>query len=146
MTMKRKFGDDEDIKIEATMFDGYELSPKLGDDSIGDDLRLHISLLVDVSKGNGSDDLEFVCSAWPDSLEVQSVYLLRRDRMPSRPYMGPDIRKLNEDFRKVLHEYLGARGIDDELSVFLHDYMLNKDRIELIQWLRNVKSYVKKVG
>lgn len=55
-------------------------------------------------------------------------------------------RKLNEDFRKVLHEYLGARGIDDELSVFLHDYMLNKDRIELIQWLRNVKSYVKKVG
>lgn len=92
MTMRRKFGDDEDIKIEATMFDGYELSPKLGDDSIGDDLRLHISLLVDVSKGNGSDDLEFVCSAWPDSLEVQSVYLLRRDRMPSRPYMGPDIR------------------------------------------------------
>ncbi|EXB38645.1 Uncharacterized protein L484_014460 [Morus notabilis] len=146
MTMRRKFGNGEDIKIEATMFDGYELSPKLGDDNVGEDLRLHISLLVDISKGNGSEDLEFVCSAWPDSLEVQNVYLLRRDRMLARPYMGPDIRKLNEDFRKAVHEFLGVRGIDDELSVFLHDYMMNKDRIELIQWLRNVKSYVKKIG
>lgn len=55
-------------------------------------------------------------------------------------------RNLNEDFRKAVHEFLGVRGIDDELSVFLHDYMMNKDRIELIQWLRNVKSYVKKIG
>lgn len=93
--MRRKFGNGEDIKIEATMFDGYELSPKLGDDSGGEDLRLHISLLVDISKGNGSEDLEFVCSAWPDSLEVQNAYLLRRDRMLARPYMGPDIRSVS---------------------------------------------------
>lgn len=90
--MRGKFGDTEDIKIEVTMFDGYEVIPKLGDDSPGENLRLHISLLVDISKGDGSNDLEFVCSAWPDSLEVQKVYIIQRDRILARPYVGPDFR------------------------------------------------------
>lgn len=92
ITMKGKFGDTEDIKIEVTMFDGYELLPKLGDDCSGENVRLHISLLVDISKEDGSNDLEFICSAWPDSLEVQKVYIIRRDRMLAKPYMGPDFR------------------------------------------------------
>lgn len=93
ITLKGKFGDTEDIKIEATMFDGCESVPKLGDDSDDEeDLRLHISVLVDISKGDGSEDLEFVCSAWPDSLEVQKLYVVKRDRMLARPYMGPDFR------------------------------------------------------
>lgn len=90
ITMKGKFGDTEDIKIEVTMFDGYQLVPKLGDDSSGESVRLHISLLVDISKGDGSNELEFICSAWPDSLEVQKVYIIRRDGMLAKPYMGPD--------------------------------------------------------
>ena len=90
--MRGKFGDDEEIKIEVTMFDGYEVVPKPGDDDSGEDVRLHISLLVDISKGDDSEDLEFICSAWPDCLEVQNVYILRRDKKLARPYMGPDIR------------------------------------------------------
>ncbi|KAF3446219.1 hypothetical protein FNV43_RR11398 [Rhamnella rubrinervis] len=142
ITMRGKFGDTEDIKIEVTMFDGYEVIPKLGDDSPGENLRLHISLLVDISKGDGSDDLEFVCSAWPDRLEVQKVYLIRRGKIPARPYMGPDFRKMNGKIQKTVYEYLEARGVNDELSVFLHEYMMNKDRTELLRWLCNVKSFV----
>lgn len=58
-------------------------------------MRLHISLLVDVSKGNGCEMLEFLCSAWPDSLEIRNVYLFRKEmqeKMHSWPYMGPDSR------------------------------------------------------
>jgi complement component 1 Q subcomponent-binding protein len=51
---------------------------------------------------------------------------------------------LNKELQKRLREYLEARGVNDELSFFLHDYMLNKDRIELIQWLGKVKSFVEK--
>lgn len=54
------------------------------------------------------------------------------------------VRRLNGNFQKLLRDYLGARGIDDELSFFLHDYIMNKDRIELLQWLRTVKSVVEK--
>lgn len=93
--MRRKFGDTEEIKIEVTMFDGYESVPKNGDDLSGEDVRLHISVLVDISKAGGSNDLEFLCSAWPDRLEVQKVYVLHRaknHRMLAKPHMGPHFR------------------------------------------------------
>ncbi|XP_062164448.1 uncharacterized protein At2g39795, mitochondrial [Alnus glutinosa] len=142
ITMRGKFGDAESIKIEATMFDGCVPVPRLGDDSSGVDMRLHLSLLVDISRDDCGDELEFLCSAWPDLLEVQKVYMLRRDRMLARPYMGPDFRKLDAKIQKALKEYLEARGVNDELSVFLHEYMMNKDRTELIQWFGNVKNSV----
>lgn len=144
MIMRGKYDDIEDVKLEVTMFDGYVTVPKLGDDASGEDVRLHISFIVDVSKGDGGENLEFLCSAWPDRLEIQKVYLLRGEKMPGRPYMGPDFRKLNKVLQKRLREYLEARGVNDELSFFLHDYMLNKDRIELIQWLGKVKSFIEK--
>jgi complement component 1 Q subcomponent-binding protein len=51
-------------------------------------------------------------------------------------------RKLDAKIQKALKEYLEARGVNDELSVFLHEYMMNKDRTELIQWFGNVKTSV----
>ncbi|XP_037493670.1 uncharacterized protein LOC105637577 isoform X2 [Jatropha curcas] len=95
MTMRRTFSYCEDIKLEVTMFDGYETVPNTGEDSSGEDVRVHISVLVDISKGDGGDALEFLCSAWPDCLEIRKVYLLSRDNTPARPYMGPNFRSLN---------------------------------------------------
>lgn len=90
ITLRSKFQEGEDIKIEVTMFDGCIPTQKANGDST--DLQLHISLLVDISKGDGCGDLEFLCSSWPDSLEIQKVYLLRRDLMLANPYMGPNFR------------------------------------------------------
>nr|XP_016486926.1 PREDICTED: uncharacterized protein LOC107807121 isoform X3 [Nicotiana tabacum]XP_033515027.1 uncharacterized protein LOC104108036 isoform X3 [Nicotiana tomentosiformis] len=53
ITLRRKFGSDEHIKIEATMFDGSITVPKSSDENIGEDVRLHISVLVDIWKGQG---------------------------------------------------------------------------------------------
>ncbi len=53
-------------------------------------------------------------------------------------------RKLDGKIQKTLKEYLEARGVNDELAVFLHEYMTNKDRNELIRWLANVKNFVEK--
>lgn len=99
VTIRGKFGDSEDIKIEATMFDGFENVPAFGDDSSGVNVRLHLSLIVDILKGEGGNELEFVCSAWPDCLDVEKVYILRRGQMSALPYLGPD-------FRFELHFYL----------------------------------------
>ncbi|CAH9086184.1 unnamed protein product [Cuscuta europaea] len=143
VTLKRKFQDDEDIKIEATMFDGsVPIAPKSGDES-NEDVRLHISLLVDIWKKGGCDSLEFVCSAWPDSLEVQSVYIFKREGLQlSQPYMGPNVKNLNNKLQDGVYEFLERRGIDGELSAFLHNYMMNKDKTELIRWLRRIKSFI----
>lgn len=124
------------------MFDGCIPTQKANGDST--DLQLHISLLVDISKGDGCGDLEFLCSSWPDSLEIQKVYLLRRDLMLANPYMGPNFRDLDPKLQNALCKLLEARGINDELSGFLHEYMLNKDRTEFVRWLGKLKSSMEK--
>ncbi|KAK9683492.1 hypothetical protein RND81_10G145000 [Saponaria officinalis] len=140
--LQRKFGEKEDIKIEATMFDGCVSVPKPGDDDDGDNIRLHISLLIDIHKGEGSDGLGFVCSAWPDSLEIMKVYTLRSNGLPPKAHMGPNLGKLDPKLRKALHDYLEARGVNEDLAFFLHHYMVNKDRSELLRWLDKLKSFV----
>ncbi|XP_028805892.1 uncharacterized protein At2g39795, mitochondrial [Neltuma alba] len=144
ITMKGRFGDKEEITIEATIFDGYAQVPKLGDDSAGVNVHLHISLLVDISKEECGSELEFVCSAWPESLEIQRVYILRRDSAQAIPYTGPDFRTLNTEIQNKFLEYLKTRGINNELCAFLHQYMANKDRIELLRYLGSVKSFIEK--
>ncbi|TKY58095.1 mitochondrial protein [Spatholobus suberectus] len=144
VTIKGKFGECEDIKIEATMFDGFEHVPACGDDSSGVNVRLRLSLIVDISKGEGDSELEFVCSAWPESLNVEKVYILRRGCMPARSYIGPDFRGLNAKVQEKFYEYLDARGVNNELVVFLHEYMMNKDRIELLHWMDSLKSFVER--
>lgn len=91
--LRGKYGEKEDIKIEVTMFDGAVQAPKAGDSDKEDDMKLHISLIVDVSKGEKCDNvLEFICSAWPDSLEIQKVFMLKRDRMAVKPFVGPNFK------------------------------------------------------
>lgn len=46
--------------------------------------------------------------------------------------------------RRSVVAYLEERGVDDELAEFLHEYMVNKDKSELLRWLRIVESYVQK--
>lgn len=90
ITLRGKYGGDEHVKLEATMFDGYE--------NTGSDVKLHISLLVDISKGDGSDLLEFACSAWPDRLEIQKVYVFSPDGPLAKPYTGPNFRYMFPSF------------------------------------------------
>ncbi|CDP18788.1 unnamed protein product [Coffea canephora] len=141
ITLRGKSTEDEHIKIEATMFDGSVCSPPSAAECSGEDVRLHISLLVDIWKGDGNELLEFVCSAWPDSLEIQKVYIFRRDNSPMGPYMGPNVRGLKLALVSGLYEFLRTRGVNDDLSLFLHEYMMNKDKGELINWLGKVKKF-----
>ena len=93
ITLKKKFGEKEEIKIEVTMFDGsipVEKSDK--GIPIGPDVEFHITLIVNISKGEGSDILEFVCSAWPDSLEIVNVLVRWKDKKPDQLYMGPEFK------------------------------------------------------
>lgn len=144
MIMKAKYGESEDIEIKVSMFDAVDVVPKPGDDSAGENVRLHISLLVCISKENYSDAIECWCSAWPDSLVIHKVYVRTNDNKRPSLYKGPHFGSVCEKLQKVFREYLEARGVNDELCVFLHEYMINKDRIELITWLGKIKSLVEK--
>nr|XP_010927519.1 uncharacterized protein At2g39795, mitochondrial [Elaeis guineensis]XP_010927520.1 uncharacterized protein At2g39795, mitochondrial [Elaeis guineensis] len=139
----------EDIKVDATLFDGAapiptsSISKKV--EALEQGPRLHISLVVEVSRGDDCGSvLEFICSAWPDSLDVQKVFPLRRRGAVLQPYMGRDFKELDKGMQSAVQEYLEERGVDDELAEFLHEYMMNKDKAELLRWLRIVEAYVHK--
>lgn len=88
--LKKKFGEKEEIKIEVTMFDGSIPVEKSPDGiRIGQEVELHITLIVNISKGEGSDVLEFVCSAWPQSVEIVNVLVHGKDGRPNQLYMSP---------------------------------------------------------
>ncbi|KAF8404257.1 hypothetical protein HHK36_009139 [Tetracentron sinense] len=142
--LRGKYGEKEEIKIEVTMFDGSIPIPKSSEDGKGEDMQFHISMIVDISKGEGCNVLEFVCSAWPDCLEIQKVFMLRHDGMPPKPYVGPDFKDLDDELQNVLEEFLEARGVNDELAAFLHQYMMNKDKTEYIRWMGKLQSVVEK--
>ncbi|KAF3602933.1 hypothetical protein F2Q69_00033042 [Brassica cretica] len=118
--------------MEATMFDGFMSVPRTGLDASGSDVRLHISFPVNISKADGNDEMEFLCSVWPNHIEIQNLYMLRRNKVIPKPYMGPSFGSLKYDFQTAVKEFLRVRGIYGELCFFLHEYMMNKDRIELI--------------
>lgn len=71
----------EEVKLEATMFDGA--AEPVPDDaplfrrveSLERGPRLHLSLIVEVTRGDRV--LGFICSAWPDDLAVRHVLTLR---------------------------------------------------------------------
>lgn len=90
--LKSKFGD-QDIKVEVSMFDGAAPAPKSGGGE--EDMQLHITFIVSISKGENGDVLEILCSAWPDTIEIQRLFLRKCDnnnnnkKKIARSYSGP---------------------------------------------------------
>ncbi|KAJ4718609.1 putative Mitochondrial glycoprotein family protein [Melia azedarach] len=136
--LTRKFGESEDIRVEATMFDGSIPISKAG---VDENVKLHITLIVNISKGDG-EAFEIMCSAWPDGIEITKLFIRQNDKMPANPYFGPEFKELDDELQDSLYEFLEERGINEELAVFLHGYMKNKDKTEFIKWMQTVKSYI----
>lgn len=55
-----------------------------------------------------------------------------------------DFRDLKAKVQETFYEYLDVRGVNNELAVFLHEYMMNKDRIELLRWMDSLKSFMER--
>ncbi|GAU42597.1 hypothetical protein TSUD_49460 [Trifolium subterraneum] len=143
ITLKRQFAD-ENIKVEVTMFDGAVPAPKKsGGVANADDVQLHITLIVNISKGDGSV-LEIMCSAWPDNIEIKRLFIRKNKKISAEPYAGPDFQELDDVLQESLYDFLEARGINDELAKYLHQYMKHKDKTELIGWMEKVKSFIER--
>ncbi|KAK4267630.1 hypothetical protein QN277_024383 [Acacia crassicarpa] len=143
--LKSKFGD-EDIKVEVSSFDGAIPIPNSGDAAKEEDMQLHITFIVNISKGeDGGSVVEIMCSAWPDTIEIKRLFIRASDNSKlTQPYAGPQFKELDDALQDSLYEFLEARGINDELAVFLHEYMKNKNKMELIRWMGLVKSFIEK--
>ena len=86
-------GEEEEVRVDATLVDGALPPTRSGADT-GAPPRLHISVKVEVSKAaRPGVALNFECSAWPDEMEVQRVFPVRRGGpSPLRQYVGRQFR------------------------------------------------------
>lgn len=91
--LKSKFGD-EDIKVEVSTFDGAVPIPNSGGAAKEEDMQLHITFIVNISKGeNGGSVLEIMCSAWPDTIEIKRLFVRASDNYRlAEPYAGPQFK------------------------------------------------------
>ncbi|KAF0905739.1 hypothetical protein E2562_008810 [Oryza meyeriana var. granulata] len=138
---------DEEVKVDATMFDGAAVPPPDAPlfrrvESLERGPRLHLSLIVEVSRADRV--LGFICSAWPDELVVRHILTLRDADGSSASNGGRDFVKLEARERESVRKFLQEREVDDELAEFLHEYMANKEKMELLRWLKTVESFVEK--
>ncbi|CAL5006022.1 unnamed protein product [Urochloa decumbens] len=138
-------GEEEEVRVDATLVDGALPPTRSGADT-GGPPRLHITVKVEVSKAaRPGVALNFECSAWPDEMEVQKVFPVRRGGpAPVQQYVGRQFSELDEEMQSAVRDCLEQRGINDDLAAFLHAYMENKEHAELIRWMKNVEYHIKK--
>ncbi|PIA56171.1 hypothetical protein AQUCO_00700491v1 [Aquilegia coerulea] len=111
--------------------------------SCKEELEHSISLLVSVEMPELCNNIQFLCSAWPNRhLHIHKVVFVRRDGITKVPFLGPDYINIAYENRLKLVELLDDRGLNIEFDVFLHEYMRNKEKTELIRWMEKIKSFV----
>ncbi|KAI3736835.1 hypothetical protein L2E82_26822 [Cichorium intybus] len=140
--LNKKFGEDEEIKVEVTMFRVSTPPAKDGSITTENDLELYISMVIDIFKDEENDILEFVCNVWPDSIEIDKVFMRDQDGMAGKPYLGPPFNDLDDELQTSLYDFLEIRGINDELALFLHKCMQHKSKNEYIRWMESLESFV----
>ncbi|XP_076900988.1 uncharacterized protein At2g39795, mitochondrial-like [Bidens hawaiensis] len=136
--LNKKLGNNEEIKLQVTMFQ-VSAPPQKDTDN---DLELYISMVVDIFKDDETGILEFLCNVWPDSVEIDKVFMHVQDGMTGKPYLGPPFDDLDDELQTSLYDFLETRGINDELAAYLHKCMQHKSKNEYIRWLGNIESFV----
>jgi complement component 1 Q subcomponent-binding protein len=57
-------------------------------------------------------------------------------------YAGPPFGNLDEDLQVLLEKYLGDRGINSQLALFVPEYIDYKEQKEYVNWLKNLKGFL----
>ncbi|XP_047050050.1 uncharacterized protein At2g39795, mitochondrial-like [Lolium rigidum] len=145
--LRAAHGPTEQIKIDATLFDGAaEPGPDASlfhrVEALERGPRLHLSLIVEVARADRV--LGFICSAWPDDLTIRHVLTLRGAGAAAGDRGGRDFAKLEPAEREAVKKFLQEREVDAELAEFLHEYVANKEKMEMLRWLKTVEAFVEK--
>ncbi|GAB2299726.1 hypothetical protein Dimus_033781 [Dionaea muscipula] len=143
ITLTREY-DGEMITVEVSMPD--LITSENDEDNDADDEgggQSTIPFLVSVAKKDGPT-LEFGCSAFCDEINIDSLSLKSPDASEDQiAYEGPDFSDLDENLQKGFHKYLEIRGIKPSTANFLHQYMIQKDSMEYLRWLEELKKFIK---
>ncbi|KAK8662478.1 hypothetical protein V6N13_092051 [Hibiscus sabdariffa] len=111
---------------------------------------------IQCAEEDGSDQVEGTPSGFPFEIEdipgiqtvtliitASSLYFRSTDAEEDElAYEGPDFHDLDDNLKEAFNKYLEVRGIEPSATNFLHEYMINKNNREYLNWLKNLKKFV----
>lgn len=146
---------DEEFSGEGNKQDGRQaenLNEDEFDDQSPQENPVRCGLNIVVEKPNkGALSIEAV--AEDGAIVVENMYFYKDAKLAHAPnaeathsaqslYPGPPFGTLDEDLQILMERYLEDRGINQELALFIPDYMDVKEEKEYLTWLSNVKAFV----
>ncbi|KAJ2781545.1 Mitochondrial acidic protein mam33 [Coemansia javaensis] len=57
-------------------------------------------------------------------------------------YCGPIFGQLSDDLKENIDAFLGERGIDTALTLFMQDYIEFKEQGDYLEWLKKFKAFI----
>lgn len=155
ITLVRTYGDDEEISITFNAaedpYDEDDFSVTTEDSSveIEDDEEAALHFIVNVSKGDGGEMLEFSCATDGETVEVRNVrYESLSDAeeddadLLAATYPGPNYDELDETVQEEFHRYLEARGVDHVLANYVAELHVHKEQTLYVDWISKVQGFV----
>lgn len=93
----------------------------------------------------GGEELVFDCEARSE-VTIRRVLLVPSGGSVDdySSYMGPVFDELEPDMQTAFHDYLEARGINDDLSSFICMYSDAKEQKEFVSWMKGVRNFLDK--
>jgi complement component 1 Q subcomponent-binding protein len=116
---------------------------------IEDDEEAALHFIVNVSKGDGGEMLEFSCATDGETVEVRNVrYESLSDAeeddadLLAATYPGPNYDELDETVQEEFHRYLEARGVDHVLANYVAELHVHKEQTLYVDWISKVQGFV----
>ena len=116
---------------------------------IEDDEEAALHFIVNVSKGDGGEMLEFSCATDGETVEVRNVrYESLADAeeddadLLAVSYPGPNYDELDEAVQEEFHRYLEARGVDHVLANYIAELHVHKEQELYTDWISKVRGFV----
>jgi complement component 1 Q subcomponent-binding protein len=146
ITLRKQNGD---FAVEVT-FLARTPDTQEGEEGGEAESQSYVDFQVAVQKNKSKGALVFECTSQQSELSIVGLMhtkdLGSLDRtniyQQSSEYRGPEFNTLDDKLQACLVEYLESLGVDDELSVFLESYSLDKEQRLYMEWLSNIKQFL----
>ena len=129
--------------------DDFSVTTEDSSVEIEDDEEAALHFIVNVSKGDGGEMLEFSCATDGETVEVRNVrYESLSDAeeddadLLAATYPGPNYDELDETVQEEFHRYLEARGVDHVLANYVAELHVHKEQTLYVDWISKVQGFV----
>jgi complement component 1 Q subcomponent-binding protein len=91
------------------------------------------ALLIEASVSNGSVVLEEFY--YLKGAELAQPKTFEAEKTRSELYPGPSFNNLDEDLQDLLYNYVAEWGVNEELALFVVEYIEHKEQKDYVKWL-----------